>query len=154
MLYFFILLFLIGVVGSSMIITRKIPLVLATPRQMIDDYFQQSSTRFYVRVMRVKKWVRHGGYWDQVYATLLRFLKSTHILFMKLERITFKLQTEVKEKSEEQKLLRAQEENPAFWQELKPEEQIILQTTPVSRIPEAEEEKIKVRHVGTEIAKS
>lgn len=153
MVYFFLFLFLIGVVGSSMIITRKIPLVLVTPRQMIDDYFQQSSTRFYVRLLRVKKWLRHGGYWDQVYAMLLRLLKSTHILFLKLERITFKLQTEVKEKSEEQKLLRAQEENPAFWQELKPEEQI-LQTTPVSRIQEVQEEKAKVRHVGTEIVKS
>lgn len=154
MMYFFLLLFLIGVVGSSTIITRKIPLILATPRQMIDDYFQQSSTRFYVRLLRVKKWVRHGGYWDHVYAMLLRLLKSTHILFLKLERITFKLQTEVKEKSEEQKLLRAQEKNPLFWQELKSEEPGLLQTTPVSRIQEAQEEKVKARHVGTEIAKS
>lgn len=137
-----------------MIITRKIPFVLATPRQMIDDYFQQSSSRFYVRLLRIKKWVRHGGYWDQVYAMLLRFLKSTHLLFLKLERITFKLQTEVKEKSEEQKLMRAQEENPAFWQDLKSEESGLLQTTPVSRIQDAGDEKPKTRHVGTEIAKT
>lgn len=130
MLWIFAALFLIGVIGSGIIITRKIPLVLATPRQVIDNYFQQETARLHIRVLRIRAWFQRGEYWDPILLTLLRALRAVRIFALKLERSTFVLIQTVNGWYEERKLINgngkksvAEEVSPngapRFWNELK-----------------------------------
>lgn len=91
MFWFLLILFVVGVVGASLVITRKIPMVLATPRQVIDDYFDQGSARLHVRVLRIKAWIKEGEYWDPIFYISLRALRWVRIGLLRLERVLFNL---------------------------------------------------------------
>ncbi len=119
MIIVFSLLFIASVVGIGIIITRKIPLVLDTPREVVNDYFDQGSSRMHIRVLRIRSWVRQGAYWDPLLASSARLLRWLRVVFLKLDQYSFALLQNVKEKSEERKLLQTRETDPKYWEELK-----------------------------------
>ncbi|MBI4135047.1 MAG: hypothetical protein HY471_03015 [Candidatus Sungbacteria bacterium] len=130
MIWFFGSLFIAGAVGSAVVITRKIPLVLATPRQVVDDYFQQETTRVHIRVLRIKAWFQKGEYWDPILFLTLRFLRNFRILLLRLERLSFEWIQYVNERYEASKAKNGNGEKeadaetpggnaPRFWNELK-----------------------------------
>ncbi|MBI3627288.1 MAG: hypothetical protein HY220_00855 [Candidatus Sungbacteria bacterium] len=127
MLIIFTILFFVGVIGASVLIVRKVPLVLATPRQIIDDYFLQSSQRFHVRALRAKGWFQKGEYRDPLLGFLLRVLRWTRILLMRLERKSSNLIEAVNGKYEAKRANgnvfqpkdRPSMPSPQYWNELK-----------------------------------
>lgn len=123
----FAILFVIGVVGIAVILTRKVPLVLGTPRQVVNDYFDQESARIHIRLLRVKRWFQDGEYWDPILFLLIRMLRMVRILALKLDRISFDWLQVLQEHYEIQKNGGAAEEpevaalseKPKYWDELK-----------------------------------
>lgn len=128
MFWFLLVLFIIGVVGVSLVITRKIPMVLATPRQVIDDYFDQGSARLHVRVLRIKAWIKEGEYWDPIFYVSLRALRWVRIGLLRLERVLFNLIQFLNTRYEAHKNGATHEQetiaeetspSPEYWDELK-----------------------------------
>lgn len=127
MLPFFTIFFICGVVGVAIIIVKKIPLVLATPKDVINDYFSQETARVHIRLLRMKEWFKEGAYWDPALALLLRILRIARLGILKLERNLFnQIQTVnrhyEKRKSEKNGISAEREEilaNPEYWQGLK-----------------------------------
>ena len=115
----FSLLFIASEAGIGVIITRKIPLVLETPREVVNDYFDQGSSRMHVRVLRIRSWIKQGAYWDPLLAFSARALRWLRVVLLKLDQYSFSLLQNVKEKSEERKLLQTREADPKYWEELK-----------------------------------
>lgn len=119
MTVFLAILFACSVVAMAFIIVRKVPYVLATPRQVIDDYFTQSSSRFYVRMLRVRSWFRRGGYWDQLLALSVRALKTFTESLRRLEFLSSSLMKAASQKSAERKMQALEEADTRYWEELK-----------------------------------
>ena len=123
MFILFLFLFIIGVVGIAVIVARKIPLVLQTPRDVVNDYFLLGSSRMHVRLLRIRAWIRQGAYWDPFLTFLARTLRWLRVGLLKLDRYSFSLQQTIKEKSEERKTVRREQEtNLTYWEELKPDQ--------------------------------
>ena len=115
----FSLLFIASAAGIGVIITRKIPLVLETPREVVNDYFDQGSSRMHVRVLRIRSWIKQGAYWDPLLAFSARALRWLRVVLLKLDQYSFSLLQNVKEKSEERKEKQALESDPRYWEELR-----------------------------------
>ncbi|KKW21168.1 MAG: hypothetical protein UY64_C0027G0001 [Parcubacteria group bacterium GW2011_GWA1_51_12] len=119
MIIVFSFIFLASVVGISFIITRKIPLVLETPREVVNDYFDQGSSRAHIRVLRIRSWIRRGAYWGPLLAFSARAIRRLRVVLFKIDQYSFSLLQNVKEKSEERKEKQALESDPRYWEELR-----------------------------------
>jgi len=133
MIVTFSILFIIGVIGIIAVMTRKVPLVLATPRQVVDDYMEQESARLHVRMLRIRRWFEDGEYWDPILFLLLRTVRTLRIFILKMDRWTFSLTQllnehyEARKNGEEVKAeelsspegVQATPVTAEFWQELK-----------------------------------
>lgn len=126
----FSILFAAGVIGIFMVVTRKVPLVLATPKQVVNDYMEQESARIHVRMLRIKRWFREGEYWDPILFILIRMMRTFRIFVLKLDRWTFVAVQTLNERYEIHKSGEEKQESapevlteapsaPEFWSELK-----------------------------------
>ncbi len=111
--------FILSIIVAASIIVRKIPLVLGTPREVVNDYFEESSDRFHIRVLRARTWVKNGAYWDPFMTLSARFLRRIHVWSLKLNRYSSVLLQSVNKKTETRKLQRLQKANPHYWDGLK-----------------------------------
>ena len=119
MIFVFSGVFILSIIVAALIIVRKIPLVLSTPRDVVNDYFEESSSRFHIRVLRAKTWVKSGAYWDPFMGLVARFLRRIRVWSLKLDRYSSALLQSVNKKTETRKLQRLQEADPNYWDGLK-----------------------------------
>lgn len=102
-------------------------MVLATPRQVIDDYFDQGSARLHIRVLRIKAWIKEGEYWDPIFCVSLRALRWVRIGLLRLERVLFNLiqflniryEAHKNGVTHEHEAVAEQTPGPEYWDELK-----------------------------------
>src|SRR3989344_2849104 len=119
MLVVFIILFLISILSIGYIIVHKIPMVLATPREVVNDYVDESSSRLYVRFLRAGSWLKRGAYWGPVLEFLLGALKFIRVTLLKADKLLFNFSQFVDKKSEERKIAELEVKAPLDWDELK-----------------------------------
>ena len=115
MIYFYLLIFSVSVLGIAVIFVRKIPLVLDTPRDMVNDYFLRSSQRLSVRALRLRAWFREGAYLGPTLAFLLRIVKHLRTWLLYLDRYLFQLAHTVNKKADMRKTTTNQENDPHYW---------------------------------------
>ncbi|OHA01477.1 MAG: hypothetical protein A3C11_02530 [Candidatus Sungbacteria bacterium RIFCSPHIGHO2_02_FULL_49_12] len=125
MLLVLLLLFIASALGTGVIVVRKIPLVVATPREMVNDYFDQSSSRISIRMLRARSWIRQGSYWDPMLKALLRIVGHLRIWLLRLDRYLSHLYQSVNKKAEARKAASSQENNPLYWDDLKSPKTIV-----------------------------
>lgn len=118
-------LFIASALGMGVIVVRKIPLVLATPREMVNDYFDQSSSRISVRMLRARSWIRQGSYWDPMLKALLRIVGHLRIWLLRFDRYLFNVYQTVNKKTEARKTTNPQKNNPLYWDDLKSPKTIV-----------------------------
>ncbi|MBI2097098.1 MAG: hypothetical protein HYT40_03060 [Candidatus Sungbacteria bacterium] len=119
MIIIFAAIFFLSVIGAAVIITKKIPLILATPREVVSDYFERGSSRMHVRILRLRGWIQQGAYWDPLLAFTARFLRSLRVVLLRLDQYSFNLLQSIKEKSERRKIFQTPENDPKYWEGLK-----------------------------------
>ena len=106
--------FILSIIVAASIIVRKIPLVLGTPRDVVNDYFEESSNRFHIRVLRARTWIKNGAYWDPFMSLVARFLRRMRVWSLRFERYSSALLQLVNQKTETRKLQRLQEAHPNY----------------------------------------
>jgi len=119
MIALFLILFVLGVLGMGVVVVNKVPKVLATPRDVVNDYFEESANRYHVSVFRWRVALKEGRYLGPFYSFLVRFLRRLQVWAMRVERRSSTLMQTVNQKNEELKLQKLKEQDPHYWDDLK-----------------------------------
>lgn len=106
--------FLISAGAAARMIQRKIPLLVQVPEHLIESSFATRPSRIASAVGPVAAFFRDRKYLDLYYAGLVRVLHRLRLVFLRLERTTFRILESIQARG--MRLTKAEER---YWNELR-----------------------------------
>src|SRR3989344_9172556 len=116
--------------AASMLVWRKIPLLLQVPHQLIEESFVTRPSRLKRWEEGVARFFREQRYYDFWYSGALGFLGMVRVRLLRMERSVFQLATilEVKSRDFSEERQRYWESLKGFKTETRPEPELVPET--------------------------